>query len=88
MLNDFHTHLDFYKSEELEEQLAEFSGTIVAATVDEKSYLANVAISNHTKTTARACRRACQFLEALKEVAAQNEKGSILYVRTAHETHL
>ena len=56
MLIDFHTHLDFYKSEELEEQLAEFSGTIVAAAVDEKSYLANVAISNHTKTTARACR--------------------------------
>ena len=56
MLIDFHTHLDFYKSKELEEQLAEFSGTIVAAAVDEKSYLANVAISNHTKTTARACR--------------------------------
>ena len=56
MLIDFHTHLDFYKSEELEKQLAEFSGTIVAAAVDEESYLKNIAISQHTKTTARACR--------------------------------
>ena len=55
MLIDFHTHLDFYKSEELEKQLAEFSGIIVAAAVDEESYLKNIAISQHTKTTARAC---------------------------------
>lgn len=56
MLIDFHTHLDFYKSEELEKQLAEFSGIIVVAAVDEESYLKNIAISQHTKTTARACR--------------------------------
>ena len=55
MLIDFHTHLDFYKSKELEEQLSEFSGIIVAAAVDEESYLKNIAISQHTKTTARAC---------------------------------
>ena len=56
MIIDFHTHLDFYNRRELEQQLAEFSAIFIAAAVDEKSYLANVAISNHTKTTARACR--------------------------------
>ena len=35
MLIDFHTHLDFYKDDELQSQLAEFSGTIVAASIDE-----------------------------------------------------
>ena len=55
MLIDFHTHLDFYKPHELQKQLAEFSGVLVAAAVDEESYLANVAISQTAKTTTRAC---------------------------------
>ena len=56
MIIDFHTHLDFYNRRELEQQLAEFSAIFIAAAVDEKSYLANIAISQHSKTTARACR--------------------------------
>ena len=39
MLIDFHTHLDFYDSTELNNQLKEFSGTIIASSVDEKSFL-------------------------------------------------
>lgn len=45
MLIDFHTHLDFYKQEELEPQLKAFSGTIIAASVDEKSFLKNCEIA-------------------------------------------
>jgi len=45
MLIDFHTHLDFYKDEELDSQLKDFSGTIVAASVDEKSFLRNLQIA-------------------------------------------
>ena len=52
MLIDFHTHLDFYKSEELQKQLSEFSGTIMTAAVDEKSFLANVAIFQKAQITA------------------------------------
>lgn len=52
MLIDFHTHLDFYKQNELKQQLNEFSGTIVAASVDEKSFLTNCDIA---KTATRAC---------------------------------
>lgn len=55
MLIDFHTHLDFYKREELQKQLTDFSGTIVAASVDEKSFLENCCISEWTKSSARAC---------------------------------
>ena len=55
MLIDFHTHLDFYKSTELEKQLGGFSGVLVAAAVDEESYLANVAISQNAQTSTRAC---------------------------------
>ena len=55
MIIDFHTHLDFYKPDELESQLAEFSGTIVAASIDEKSFLNNLEISKYCKTTTRAC---------------------------------
>ena len=52
MLIDFHTHLDFYEQEELKAQLAEFSGIIVAASVDEKSFLKNCEIAECTKMTA------------------------------------
>ncbi len=45
MLIEFHTHLDFYKEADLKEQLSEFSGTIVAASVDEKSFLKNCEIA-------------------------------------------
>ena len=45
MLIDFHTHLDFYKREELDPQLKQFSGTIIAASVDEKSFLKNCEIA-------------------------------------------
>ncbi len=55
MIIDFHTHLDFYKGNELRPQLLEFSGTIIAASVDEESFLKNIAISHHTKTHAPAC---------------------------------
>ncbi len=55
MLIDFHTHLDFYKREELQHQLTEFSGTIVAASVDEKSFLENCGIAEWAKSSARAC---------------------------------
>jgi len=56
MLIDFHTHLDFYKPEELQSQLSTFSGIIVAASVDEDSYLKNLAISNHSQKQLPACR--------------------------------
>ena len=55
MLIDFHTHLDFYKREELQKQLTDFSGTIVAVSVDEKSFLENCWISEWTKSSARTC---------------------------------
>lgn len=55
MLIDFHTHLDFYKREELQKQLTEFSGIIIAASVDEKSFLENCGIAEWTKKLARAC---------------------------------
>lgn len=55
MLIDFHTHLDFYKEEELFPQLEKFSGIIVAASVDEKSYLANCQISDHIQKTNKLC---------------------------------
>ena len=45
MLIDFHTHLDFYKKEELTEQLKSFSGIIMAASVDENSFLKNCEIA-------------------------------------------
>ena len=56
MLIDFHTHLDFYKREELQKQLTNFSGTIIAASVDEKSFLENCEIAEWAKSPARACR--------------------------------
>lgn len=55
MIIDFHTHLDFYNSKELEPQLSQFAGTIVAASVDQKSYLANCAISQFAQTNTRTC---------------------------------
>lgn len=56
MIIDFHTHLDFYKREELQKQLTEFSGTIIAASVDEKSFLENCGIAEWAKSSARECR--------------------------------
>ena len=56
MIIDFHTHLDFYKREELQKQLTEFSGTIIAASVDEKSFLENCEIAGWAKKYARDCR--------------------------------
>lgn len=56
MIIDFHTHLDFSKKEELQKQLTEFSGTIIAASVDEKSFLENCGIAEWTKKSACACR--------------------------------
>ena len=53
MLIDFHTHLDFYKSDELKTQLKDFSGTIIAASVDEKSFLKNCEIAASTPQTCR-----------------------------------
>ena len=55
MLIDFHTHLDFYKEEELHQQLTDFSGTILAASVDEESYLKNLAISQWAASRTNAC---------------------------------
>ena len=55
MIIDFHTHLDFYKREELQKQLTEFPGIIIAASVDEKSFLENCAIAEWAKKSARAC---------------------------------
>lgn len=49
MIIDFHTHLDFYKREELQKQLTEFSGTIIAASIDEKSFLENCGIAEWAK---------------------------------------
>ena len=49
MLIDFHTHLDFYKDDELQSQLAEFFGTIVAASIDEKSFLKNCEIEEYAR---------------------------------------
>ena len=56
MLIDFHTHLDFYQTEELQKELTDFSGTIIAASVDEESYLQNLAISQWAARIARACK--------------------------------
>ena len=55
MLIDFHTHLDFYQTEELQKELTDFSATIIAASVDEESYLLNLAIFQWAKSNARAC---------------------------------
>ncbi len=55
MLIDFHTHLDFYQIEELQKELTDFSGTIIAASVDEESYLQNLSISQWVARKARAC---------------------------------
>lgn len=55
MIIDFHTHLDFYKREELPKQLTGFSGIIIAASVDEKSFLENFAIAEWAKKSARDC---------------------------------
>ena len=49
MIIDFHTHLDFYKREELQKQLTEFSEIIIAASVDEKSFLENCRIAEWAK---------------------------------------
>ncbi len=62
MLIDFHTHLDFYKKEELKAQLAEFSGIILAASVDEKSFLKNCEIAGWTKMTATRKNAGCQII--------------------------
>ena len=55
MLIDFHTHLDFYQREELQKDLSDFSGAIIAASVDEESYLQNLAISQWAARKARVC---------------------------------
>lgn len=55
MLIDFHTHLDFYRQSELNMQLEAFSGMIIAASVDEKSYLANLKIAGFSKKQALSC---------------------------------
>ena len=41
MIIDFHTHLDFYSDKQVHKDLQSFSGAIIAASVDEKSYLRN-----------------------------------------------
>ena len=56
MLIDFHTHLDFYQREELHKELTSFSGTIIAASIDEESYLQNLAITQWSSCNARACK--------------------------------
>lgn len=53
MLIDFHTHLDFYESDELKTQLKDFSGTIIAASIDEKSFLKNCEIAASVPQTCR-----------------------------------
>ena len=53
MLIDFHTHLDFYKPAELNEQLQNFSGTIIAASTDEKSFLKNCEIATAAPSACR-----------------------------------
>ena len=55
MLIDFHTHLDFYKPEELQSQLSTFSGIIVAASVDEKSFFENCRIAEWARKSTRDC---------------------------------
>lgn len=42
---DFHTHLDWYKKEDLQNQLSDFNGLIVAASVDQASYEKNLEIA-------------------------------------------
>lgn len=53
MIIDFHTHLDFYKSADLNEQLQNFSGTIISASTDEKSFLRNCEITASAPSNCR-----------------------------------
>ena len=53
MIIDFHTHLDFYKSADLDEQLQSFSGTIISASTDEKSFLRNCRITASAPSNCR-----------------------------------
>lgn len=53
MIIDFHTHLDFYKSADLDEQLQNFSGTIISASTDEKSFLKNCEITASAPSNCR-----------------------------------
>lgn len=53
MIIDFHTHLDFYKSADLNEQLQNFSGTIISASTDEKSFLKNCRITASAPSNCR-----------------------------------
>ncbi len=53
MIIDFHTHLDFYKSADLNEQLQNFSGTIISASTDEKSFLRNCEITTSAPSNCR-----------------------------------
>ena len=53
MIIDFHTHLDFYKASELNEQIQRFSGTIVTASTDEKSFLRNCEITASAPSNCR-----------------------------------
>ena len=53
MIIDFHTHLDFYKSADLDEQLQNFSGTIISASTDEKSFLRNCEITASAPSNCR-----------------------------------
>lgn len=47
---DFHTHLDCYKNPaELKKQLADFDGTIIAASMDASSYKKNLQIAEDAK---------------------------------------
>ncbi|MCR4735630.1 MAG: TatD family hydrolase [Treponema sp.] len=53
MIIDFHTHLDFYSDEQIHKDLQNFSGAIVAASVDEKSYLKNCQIAKWARENAK-----------------------------------
>lgn len=54
MIIDFHTHLDWYDKEEIKNQLEQFSGLIITASVDEKSYEKNKLIAESQKA-GRSC---------------------------------
>ncbi|MCR5217688.1 TatD family hydrolase [Treponema sp.] len=53
MIIDFHTHLDFYSDKQVHKDLQNFSGAIMAASVDEKSYLKNRQIAKWTGENAK-----------------------------------
>lgn len=55
MIIDFHTHLDFYSDEQLHSELKNFCGTIIAASVDEKSYLRNCQLAKWAFENAKKC---------------------------------